>query len=169
MRAGVTAEGCRIVAVDNAPAMIAECRERLAAAPPGPPVDLVCADVQDVAVRDASVVVLNFTLQFVPAGRRAGLIESIARGLRPGGVLVLSEKLAFEDTDVADLFTDLHHWFKRTQGYSDPEIARKRAALEDVLVPETLATHEARLEAAGFRRVETWFQCLGFASLIAFR
>jgi tRNA (cmo5U34)-methyltransferase len=169
MRRSVTAEDCRILAVDNAPAMIARCRERVAAAPEGAPVDLVCADVQDVVIRNASVVVLNFTLQFVPAQQRAGLLGAIAEGLRPGGLLILSEKLAFEDASVGDLFSDLHHWFKRTQGYSDLEIAQKREALEDVLVPETLATHQERLETVGFSRVETWFQCLGFASLIAFR
>jgi tRNA (cmo5U34)-methyltransferase len=169
MRGAVTAEGCRIVAVDDAPAMIAACGDRLASAPSGPPVDLVCADVMDVAIRDASLVALNFTLQFVPPPRRTALLAAIADGLRPGGLLILSEKLAFEDPAVAGLFTELHEEFKGTQGYSELEIAQKRAALEDVLVPETLSAHRARLAAAGFRRVETWFQCLGFASLIALR
>src|SRR5699024_1653624 len=85
----------------------------------------------------------------------------------PGGLLVLSEKIAFEDADLNALFIDLHHRFKGRQGYSDLEISRKRAALENVLIPETIATHEARMAQAGFASFDVWFQCFNFASMVA--
>jgi tRNA (cmo5U34)-methyltransferase len=65
--------------------------------------------------------------------------------------------------------TDLHHAFKRANGYSELEVSQKRTALENVLVPETLDTHRARLREAGFGAVDAWFQCFNFASLLAFR
>ena len=61
----------------------------------------------------------------------------------------------------------MHHAFKRANGYSDLEISRKRTALENVLVPETLQTHQARLQQAGFVRSDLWFQCFNFISLVA--
>lgn len=169
MRSRIPHPDVRIVAVDNSPAMIDRARQVLAAEPPGAEVELRCADVCEVPIADASVVVMNFTLQFIPEPRREALLQRIADGLRPGGILVLSEKLGFEDPAVNALFIDMHHAFKRAQGYSELEIAQKRAALENVLVPETLQAHRARLQRVGFSSADVWFQCYNFASLIAIK
>ena len=118
---------------------------------------------------DASVVVFNFTLQFIPPAQRDALLARIGSAMRPGGVLVLSEKIRFEDEHLQALNTDLHHAFKRANGYSDLEISQKRSALENVLVPETIATHQQRLRNAGFTSVDVWFQCFNFASLVAIK
>jgi tRNA (cmo5U34)-methyltransferase len=67
------------------------------------------------------------------------------------------------------LNTDLHHAFKRANGYSALEIAQKRNSLENVLIPETLASHRQRLQSAGFSSVDVWFQCFNFASLVAIK
>lgn len=85
----------------------------------------------------------------------------------PGGALILSEKLRFEDAEAHALLTDLHVAFKRANGYSELEIAQKRSALENVMHPDSLEEHRERLLAAGFSKVVPWFQCLNFASLIA--
>jgi tRNA (cmo5U34)-methyltransferase len=166
MRARVKAEGCSLVAVDNARAMIERAGEAFDSQP-GMPVELHCADIRDVPVMDASVVVLNFTLQFLPPQDRLALLTRIRAGMRPGGVLVLSEKIAGADADQDQLLTDLHHAFKRANGYSDLEISQKRAALDKVLIPETIATHQQRLAEAGFSRSDLWFQCFNFVSLVA--
>jgi tRNA (cmo5U34)-methyltransferase len=133
------------------------------------PVTMICADLLDVAIENASVVVLNFTLQFIPPTERQGLIQRIHGGLRPGGVLILSEKIAFGEPGRQQLHEELHHDFKRANGYSDLEISQKRSALEKVLIPETLDCHQARLKAAGFSSAELWFQCFNFASLVAIK
>ena len=166
MRARVHAEGCELVAVDNAPAMIERAREQFDSTP-GMPVTLHCADIRDVVIQDASVVVLNFTLQFVPLADRLALLARIRSGMRPGGVLVLSEKIAGADAEQDALLTELHHAFKRANGYSDLEISQKRSALEKVLLPETIAVHQQRLAEAGFARSDLWFQCFNFVSLVA--
>lgn len=165
---------CVVHAVDSSAAMIERLRILLAesseeASEEGCPVELHESDLQAVEIRDASFVVLNLTLQFVPAERRLAVIQQIYNGLLPGGALLLSEKLCFEDLHQQALLTDLHHDFKRANGYSDLEIAQKRTAIENRLIPETMETHVQRLKQAGFTTVAPWFQCFNFASILAVR
>ncbi len=173
MRQAIRVAGTRIVAVDNSEAMIERCREIVAAevasAPDGPAVELVLGDVRDVEVTDASMVVLNYTLQFVPPDARDELLAGIARGLRPGGLLVLGEKVVDEDPHMEALLVDLYHEHKRRNDYSALEIARKRTALENVLMPETVSAHRRRLEAAGFGNVAVWFRYFNFVSIVAIK
>ncbi len=169
MRQSIVAQNARIVAVDNSPAMIARAQALMPSTPNPIPVDWLCADIQTLPIQNAAVCVLNFTLQFIKVAERAAILQKIAAGLREGGVLILSEKLAFDDAEHNALMIELHHSFKRNNGYSELEIAQKRTALENVLIPETLATHQQRLLQAGFRSVDLWFQCFNFASLIAFK
>jgi len=173
MRQGIRASGCNIVAVDTAPAMIERCREVLAEDqrlnPSGTTVDVVEADIRDVAMTNASMVVLNYTLQFLAMPDRDALMRSIYAGLNDGGILVLSEKVVDENDDLERLLVDLHHEHKRRNNYSALEISRKRAAIENVLVPETVAAHRSRLTAAGFRHSAVWLRYFNFVSIIAIR
>jgi len=164
---GSRGKDCRVVGVDNAPAMLARAQNALRESHPG--IDWVCADVRDIAIEDASVVVLNFTLQFLPPNQRLQLLQRVYGGLRSGGILILSEKIAGENADADRLLTDMHHAFKRANGYSELEISRKRTALERVLLPEKLTAHQGRLAQAGFARSDVWFQCFNFVSLVARR
>ena len=168
MRQRIRQPGCSIIAVDNSQAMIERCRQLLALdTAPTVPVSMVCANIQDVAIERASIVVLNFTLQFIPLAERLALITRIYQGLKPAGVLILSEKLAFDEQGRQNFHAQSHHDFKRANGYSDLEISQKRTALERVLIPETLACHQQRLKRAGFDFSDVWFQCFNFASLVA--
>jgi tRNA (cmo5U34)-methyltransferase len=171
MQRAIRATDCRIIAVDKAPAMISRCREVLEreAAPSGPPVDVVEADIRSVDVERASVVVMNYTLQFVPVGERGDLLRRIAAGTVDGGLLVLSEKVVDDDPEIERLLVELHHDYKRRNAYSELEISRKRAALETVLVPESIGRHRRRLEDAGFRHVGVWLRQFNFVSLLAIR
>ncbi len=167
MRHNIRAEGCSIVAVDNSSAMVEGCRQAIERDSAQIPVDVRCEDILDTAVGNASMVVMNFTLQFVKPEARDALLVRIYEGLLPGGMLILSEKILFEDSDLNDLFIEMYHRFKEQQGYSKLEISRKRAALEKVLIPETIADHERRLKNAGFETFDVWFQCFNFASIVA--
>jgi len=173
MRQAIRATGCRIVAVDAAPAMISRCRQILVEdnrqSPDRTPVDLVEADIRDVSIGNASMVVLNYTLQFLDPGDRDELIARIGSGMNPGGVLVLSEKVVDENPDMESLLVELHHEHKRRHDYSALEIARKRAALENVLVPETVAAHRKRLADAGFAHSAVWLRYFNFVSIVALR
>lgn len=168
-RRAVQEPGVTITAIDNAPDMVARCRSLIEEDNSRVPVEVIEGDVRDVEIQNASVVLVYFTLQFLPLEARDELLRKIARGMMPGGVLILAEKLAFEPEANQSWMDDHHHDFKRAQGYSDLEIARKRQALENVLVPETRQAHHQRLNNAGFDQVHDWFQCFNFCCLAAVR
>ena len=165
--ANLTTENCRIIAVDNSDAMVLACRENLQKY--AEQTEVVKADIRDIEIQNASVVALNYTLQFIPVEERLDLLRNIAEGLNPGGVLILSEKLCAASADEQELIEDLHLAFKQANGYSELEIAQKRASLENVLIPEIYSTHKQRLLDAGFTKVHHWFQCMNFHSIIAIK
>jgi len=173
MRHGAAAPGCRIVAVDMAPAMIARCRDIIAADDrlhgTATAVDIVEDDIRNVEIINASMIVLNYTLQFLAPDDRDAMIGRIHRGMNEGGLLVLSEKVVDENPHMEELLVDLHHEHKRRNDYTALEIARKRAALENVLIPETVAAHRARLGRAGFRHTAVWLRYFNFVSIVAIR
>ena len=169
MSLAVRASGTRIIAIDNSEAMVARCRKNLEDKSGTVPVDVDLKDILDIQIENASVVVLNFTLQFLDRDQRQSLINRISAGMRPGGALIISEKICFDDGLEQQDQTAWHHDFKRAQGYSELEIAQKRSALEEVLRPESEASHFNRLQMAGFSRYHRWFQCFSFASYIAFK
>lgn len=172
MRQRIAHDSCRIIAVDNSTAMTERCQQFLAKnnsgiESSGVEVDVICADIRDIKVEQASLVVLNFTLQFIPPAERQALLNHIYSGLLPGGALVLSEKFAFDDTGEQQFQTDMHLAFKKANGYSELEISQKRSALENVLIPDSFETHHGRLQQAGFAQIYQWFQCFNFTSLLA--
>lgn len=169
MRRNINVAGCKIIAVDNSPAMVERCRRHLDAFRADTPVEVVEADILDINIENASMVVLNFTLQFLEPADRLRLLRQVYSGLRPGGALVLSEKFSFEDADVGELLFNMHHDFKRANGYSELEISQKRSMLENVMLTDSVEVHKVRLQQAGFAHAEVWFQCFNFGSLIALK
>lgn len=169
VRQSVSAADVRIIAVDNSAEMLSRFERELQQEEDRPQIELVHADISTLPITQASLSVLNFTLQFIARDQRQDLLARIAQGTLPGGALVLSEKIRFSDEAEQSLQTDWHHDFKRAQGYSDLEIARKRDALERVMVPDTEAEHFSRLQAAGWSKAVRWFQCFNFVSYLAIR
>lgn len=169
MRRNIDVEGVRLIAVDNSAAMIERCRRHIDAFRSDTPVDIIEGDIRQVRIENASMVVLNFTLQFLPPDDRQALLNRIYAGLRPGGALVLSEKFSFADQTIGDLLFDMHLDFKRANGYSELEISQKRSALENVMLTDSVETHKARLQQAGFEHAEVWFQCFNFGSMLAIK
>lgn len=169
MRANISRRGCKIIAVDNSQAMVTKCRQRVrnASGRSAVPVEVICDDIENVPISQASVVVLNFTLQFVKREKRGKLLRQIYQGLVSGGVIILSEKIVFKNRKEQKLQDELYHAFKKLNGYSDLEIAQKRTALEKVLIADTLDQHFKRLRKAGFKDIYVWFQCFNFVSMVA--
>lgn len=167
IRKALQGERGEIIAVDNSAPMIERAKALVAQDSADFPLRFQQADICDIEIKNASVVVLNYTLQFIPPARRQGLINTIFQGLRSGGILLLSEKISFDDAHKQPLFIDLHHSFKKANGYSELEISQKRQAIDNVLTPETIPQHRQRLIQAGFSSADVWFQCFNFASLLA--
>ena len=175
---GVTFEICEqlgesdfnLVAIDNSEAMIERLIERKAIVGGlENSVEIVCEDISNTVIENASVVILNFTLQFLPPKYRNKLIKRIYNGLIPGGVLILSEKIVLDDESLNDFFIEMYHKFKRSNGYSELEVSQKRLALENILIPEPIGVHKSRLVSAGFNSFEVWFQYLNFVSMISLK
>jgi tRNA (cmo5U34)-methyltransferase len=154
----------KMIAVDNSPAMLAICDTRRQELPGGKRIELVLDDIADMAIEEASVAVINFTLQFLSLADRDRVVDRVYRGLRPGGLLLFSEKIVHADEDFNTLQQDFYHRFKRENGYSELAIAQKREALEKVLIPETVADHLKRVTGAGFRRMDIWLKWFNFCS-----
>ncbi|WGY47195.1 carboxy-S-adenosyl-L-methionine synthase CmoA [Vibrio sp. ABG19] len=169
MRRGIKQEGCKIIGVDNSAAMVERCKLHVNAYRSDTPVEIIEADIRNMAIENASVVVLNFTLQFLSPQDRFTLLEKIYAGLRPGGILILSEKYVFENQVANELLIDLHHDFKRANGYSELEISQKRSAIENVMRPDSVEIHRERFAKIGFSSYEVWFQCFNFGSMFAIK
>ena len=133
------------------------------------PVTLLQEDIRNSEIDNASMVVLNFTLQFLPRNDRDQLVQTIYSGMKTGACLVLSEKVCFDDAKIQEIITDIHHQFKREQGYSDLEIAQKRDAIENIMKLETQDQHAKRLKNTGFEYVTQWHQNTAFCSFLAIK
>lgn len=156
----------RLIGIDNSAAMLQQAQSHLENMPN---CYLLEQDLQHTNIESAAMVLMNFTLQFIPLAERNALIAKIYAGLIDGGVLILSEKIKFESAKTNDTLIDIHHQYKADQGYSELEIAQKRDAIENVLIPETLDVHTERLTQAGFCVVTPWVQNLQFISILAIK
>ena len=157
----------KYIAIDSSAPMIDQCQKNLSSKLT---IDKFIAHVEDIRltnISNASVVVLNFTMQFLPPAERQQLLEKIYDGLKPGGVLILSEKTKEVDSNKNAILIDLYHQFKSANGYSDLEISQKRTALEKVMVLDTSKEIMYRLHAAQFSTIQQWYQCFNFISLFA--
>ncbi|WP_100641517.1 carboxy-S-adenosyl-L-methionine synthase CmoA [Alteromonas facilis] len=158
-----------IFAIDNSAAMLQRCQRYIRQFSHAAHISLFENDITQIEIEDASVVIMNFTLQFVEREKRQALIQRIADGLVPGGILILSEKIRHPDAQANELLVDLHHQFKRDNGYSELEISQKRAALENVMQLNTFSEHESRLLGAGFHSVVITQQQFNFCSMVAIK
>lgn len=152
-------------AIDNSKEMVEQCEKNLHNKVDN--LQAICDDINQVKINSASIVVLNLTLQFIDVNLRSILINKIYDGLEPGGILIISEKIHFDDAVTQNQITKLHIDFKKENGYSELEIANKRQAIENVLITETKEQHLNRLRECGFVETSCFFQCLNFVSFLS--
>lgn len=155
-----------MIAVDSSQPMLDIFKNRLNDVDRFDDITQICKDIREVDMERASVVVVNFTLQFIPPVDRDTLLHRIYDALVPGGMLLFSEKTMHLNQALSDLQVDFYYRFKRENGYSELEISQKREALENVLVPETVATHRDRLRRCGFSGIDIWLKWFNFCSWI---
>ena len=156
-----------MIAVDSSAPMLETFAQRLSTIENKDRIRLEENDIRQVPLENASVVIINLTLQFLPVADRDRLICNIHQALVPGGVLLLTEKVVHENTDLNGLQQNFYYRFKAENGYSQMEISQKREALENVLVPETVETHHQRLQQGGFTAIDTWLKWFNFVSILA--
>ena len=160
----------RLIGVDSSEPMLEKAREKLARFGLADRVELVRRDLAGpLDLSGASVVLMNWTLQFVRPLHRDDLARRIHEGLVEKGCFLLSEKITASPSLLNRLYIDFYHRFKRRNGYSDPEIARKREALENVLVPYREEENVQLLRRAGFGVVDVFCRWYNFASFLAIK
>ncbi|HCR87340.1 MULTISPECIES: carboxy-S-adenosyl-L-methionine synthase CmoA [Psychrobacter] len=159
----------QIKAIDISPAMTNEASTLLTENYPAHTIEVITADIRDVELEPCDMVILNLTLQFLPAADRVAVLEKIYAALSEGGILVLTEKTHAFDEQYDAWLVERYYDFKRANGYTEMEISGKRNALENVLITDTLDEHHMRLAQVGFERHLTWFQFLNFVSIVAFK
>ena len=157
----------RLVGVDNSPDMLQ--RARLKADALGADVSFVCADMLDYAFGQADCFVCNYTLQFIAPQHRPDVLKKIYDSLNPHGILIFSEKIHTTHQALNEAFVEQYHDYKHAQGYSLGEIAKKREALENVLVPNTHEQNLALLRGAGFRTTQILFAWVNFQTIVAIK
>ena len=124
-------------------------------------------DVRDQEFAPTDIFLINYVLQFLDETSRLALLKKIYKALIPGGILILSEKTKPEDESINSAFVTNHEAFKIKNHYSHLEIAQKRKALENVLIPYSLTQNMKLLENAGFLKAETFMVWHNFASILA--
>jgi tRNA (cmo5U34)-methyltransferase len=158
----------KFIGIDYSEDMLARCKQKLAEHHFSRGHELICADLnQGVHIENASVVVMVLTLQFIRPLNRDKLIGSILRGLNGNGCLILVEKVLGEDSVFNRLFIKYYYDFKKRNGYSELEIAQKREALENVLIPYKLLENRELLIREGFRYCDVFFKWYNFCGMVA--
>ena len=166
----VVPEGVTYVGIDSSKEMLDQARKKLSSHHLKHPYELVCADMnKGVSISNASVVVMNLTLQFVRPLYREKLIKQIAAGMNEGGCLILVEKVLGLNSTLNRMFIKFYYDFKKRNGYSAMEIAQKREALENVLVPYQFDENRELLLKNGFKGCDIFFRWYNFCGILAIK
>ena len=153
---------CKIVGVDNSSSMIEGAQANLK----DERCSLVCDDIQNIDVTGANVLLMNFVLQFLKPEERFNLLSDIRSKMASDGLLIISEKIRFEDEADERFYDAVHLDYKRANGYSELEVSQKRTALENVMILDSMEVHEARFKEAGFSKLRLWYRCLNWVSYL---
>lgn len=155
------------IGVDNSAPMLDKARLKVELFSKQESIHFQQADITDMDYPGAGAFILNYTLQFIRPLQRETFIRTLFNALRPGGVLILSEKIISHDRRLNREYIDIYYQFKKSRGYSELEIAKKREALENVLIPFSIEENTALLKKTGFTSVAPFFQWFNFASFVA--
>jgi tRNA (cmo5U34)-methyltransferase len=163
-------DSVHFVGVDDSPQMLESCRNNLNEKGMTRPFDMLEADLnQGLKIKNASVVVLCLTLQFIRPINREKLLKQIHEQLNEGGCVILVEKVLGESTEFNRQFIKYYYDMKRRNNYADMEISQKREALENVLIPYKASENIQLLLDAGFHSCETFFKWHNFAGFVALK
>jgi tRNA (cmo5U34)-methyltransferase len=151
--------------LDNSQAMLDRAEQKCQAF--GAEIDLELADMLTYDYKHEDIIVANYTLQFIRPMQRVELVKKLYNALNDGGMFIFSEKVVFTDKKLDKDLIDIYYAYKKEQGYSEYEIAQKREALENVLIPFTIEENIQMCKEAGFKNVDTVFQWSNFVTFVS--
>ena len=166
---GIKNNEYHLFAVDLSKHMINKCKKNLFKKYPHASVSFLNKDVKNINFENASLIIFNFTLQFVLPKERDNLLQKVYNGMNKNSLIILSEKILFHDSNIQHKKNILHKKFKLMNDYSHLEINQKKDALKKILIPESADDHIIRLKKIGFTNINTIFQCINFSTIIAFK
>ncbi len=155
--------------IDNSPAMLEKGRLKAELYSKMNRISFLLEDITQINLPNTAAFILNYTLQFIRPVLREEFLTTLYSNLRPGGILLLSEKTISHDSLLNRAFIEIYHSYKREKGYSELEIAKKREALENILIPFSIKENKALLHKVGFLSIETYFQWFNFTSIVAIK
>ena len=161
--------GVQYIGIDNAPAMLDKARRKSAMFNKNEVLHFHQADITCCPLPQAAGVICNYTLQFLRPLTRQPFVRRIYEALPAGGVFFVSEKTISHAGRLNRDFIEIYHAFKKKQGYSELEIAAKREALENILIPFSLKENIALLQEAGFEEIEPFFKWFNFTAIVALK
>ena len=164
---GKKIEGLNLTGIDNSPAMINKAKQKAKAF--GSTAQFIEADFLEYEFINPKAVIANYTVQFIRPLKREKLIQKIYNSLKKDGIFLMSEKLITENKKLNKIMIDIYYDFKKNMGYSEYEIAQKREALENVLIPYTMQENIEMLKNAGFKDIDVIFRWNNFATFMAFK
>lgn len=159
----------RYLGIDNSPAMLEKGRLKAELYSKINRISFLLEDITQISLPNTAAFILNYTLQFIRPVLREEFLATLYTNLRPGGILLLSEKTISHDSLLNRVFIEIYHGYKREKGYSELEIAKKREALENILIPFSIEENKALLHKLGYQSIETYFQWFNFASIVAIK
>jgi tRNA (cmo5U34)-methyltransferase len=164
----IVPQNVTFVGIDSSNEMLEKARKKLHEAKISHKFDLIRSDLnQGVNIDNASVVIMNLTLQFIRPLYREKLIKSIAEGINERGCFIVVEKVLSPDSLINRLFIKFYYDFKKRSGYDELEIKQKREALENVLIPYQYDENRLLLLANGFKACECFFRWYNFCGIVA--
>ncbi|MDD5757691.1 MAG: carboxy-S-adenosyl-L-methionine synthase CmoA [Desulfobulbaceae bacterium] len=155
------------IGVDNSAAMIEKATLKAEIYCKSKQLNFAQADILNFPLDKPAAIILNYTLQFIRPLQRLDFVRHLHDALSPGGLILIAEKTISHQPLFNRAFIGYYLDFKRRQGYSEIEIAKKREALENVLVPFSAAETMELLHKAGFGHVEQFFQWFNFSGFVA--
>ncbi len=159
----------RFFGVDNSEFMLDKARLKAEVYSKKESITFINNDITTIQAENVGAFICNYTLQFIRPIQREQFVDHLYNALRPGGILILSEKTINHEKSLNRQYIDIYHTFKRQKGYSELEIAKKREALENILIPFSINENRTLLKKAGFSTIETFFQWFNFVSFIAIK
>ncbi|EAJ0333142.1 carboxy-S-adenosyl-L-methionine synthase CmoA [Campylobacter lari] len=153
--------------VDNAKAMLDIASNKTRAF--GARVDFYEQNLDEFSFFKNDVFVATYTMQFIRPPKRQEIIDKIYQNLNDGGIFIMSEKILYEDVKISKKMIEIYENYKQDQGYSKLEIATKREALENILIPYTQNENINMLKNSGFKIIESVFKWVNFETFVAFK
>lgn len=131
---------------------------------------IVQADITDenLTFPNASLILLIFTLQFLPTSKKIALLKRVYDSLLIGGAMILTEKIFSETGKIQDIFTFSYYDFKE-QNFSKEEILNKQHDLRYIMKNNTDTEIKKILSKIGFSYIEPFFQSLQFKGYLCIK